>query len=398
MIGSGAPWRARSRHVSEASRTRILLVEDEAIIAMSEQMVLERAGYAVTVAYSGEEAIEAFRQNAEIDLVLMDIDLGKGMDGTIAAQAILGDGEVPVVFLSSHTEPEIVDQTEKITSYGYIVKSSGETVLLASIRMAFRLFEARVSERLALMQLTHSTDLMRYIVRHARSAIAVHDRNLNYLYVSDEYLRTYEVESPKVIGRHHYEVFPDLPQKWRDVHQRSLEGEVLSADDDVYHRADGQTLWTRWECRPWYENDGTIGGIVINTEVTSRTERLNRILADNRTFLRTLLDTTFDGFCVVDSNARILEVNRRYCEMTGYDENQLTAMSIWDVDARDDRADVHTRMERLRDSGGEVFSSALRRKDGSLVDVDVSVSVLGEEPTSYIAHFRRKAKVSDRGA
>jgi PAS domain S-box-containing protein len=367
---------------------RILLVEDEAIIALSEKVTLERHGYSVTTARSGREAIETARGDAQIDLVLMDIDLGSGMDGTEAAQAILSDREIPVVFLSSHTEPEVVDRTEKITSYGYIVKTSGETVLIASIKMAFRLFEARVNERLALRKVTHSHDLMRYILRHARSAIAVHDRNLNYLYVSDEYLRSYEIEQEEVIGRHHYEVFPDLPERWREVHQRSLRGEVLSADDDVYDRADGQRLWTRWECRPWYEDDGSIGGIIINTEVVNRTQRLYGTLVDNRRFLQAMLDTTFDGFCIVDGEGTILEVNAVYCEMTGYAPDELHGVPVWDLDAIDGEAEAGARIARMTASGGETFESRLRRKDGSEFAVTVAVSLLDVSPLTFICFFK----------
>jgi len=121
----------------------ILLVEDEILIAMGEQATLEKQGYKVVLAGSGDKAICEVAKTPSIDLILMDIDLGSGMDGTEAAAAILKDRELPVVFLSSHTEPEIVEKTEKITSYGYIVKNSGDTVLLASIKMAFKLFEEK---------------------------------------------------------------------------------------------------------------------------------------------------------------------------------------------------------------------------------------------------------------
>ena len=99
------------------------------------------------MARSGEQAVELVRGGPEIDLVLMDIDLGAGMDGTEAARLILGLRDLPLVFLSSHTEPLVVERTEGLTSYGYIVKNSGETVLLASIKMAFRLFQARAELR-----------------------------------------------------------------------------------------------------------------------------------------------------------------------------------------------------------------------------------------------------------
>jgi two-component system, sensor histidine kinase PdtaS len=128
--------------MTETGRKTILLVEDEAIIAKAESMMLERHGYAVRAAYSGEAAIEEAASPA-VDLVLMDIDLGRGIDGTEAAERILEARNLPVLFLSSHTEHDVVERTQGITSFGYVVKNSGETVLLASIAMAFRLFEAR---------------------------------------------------------------------------------------------------------------------------------------------------------------------------------------------------------------------------------------------------------------
>ena len=122
---------------------RILLVEDDAIIAMAQASLLKRSGYDVTLAHSGEAAIRAV-DDAEppLDLVLMDVDLGPGIDGTEAASRILKTHDIPIVFVSSHTEKEMVEKTDRITSYGYVAKHSGETVLLASIKMAFRLYEA----------------------------------------------------------------------------------------------------------------------------------------------------------------------------------------------------------------------------------------------------------------
>ena len=67
----------------------VLLVEDEALIAMSEQKMLEKYHYRVILAYSGEEAIEIATATPGIDIILMDINLGAGIDGTQAAEKIL---------------------------------------------------------------------------------------------------------------------------------------------------------------------------------------------------------------------------------------------------------------------------------------------------------------------
>jgi PAS domain S-box-containing protein len=121
----------------------ILLVEDDFLTALAEKISLESCGYRVLPASSGQEAVDLFRSDPGIDLVLMDIDLGPGIDGIEAATIMLMDRELPIIFLSSHSEPEIVERTETVTSYGYIVKSSGTAVIDASIKMAFRLHEAQ---------------------------------------------------------------------------------------------------------------------------------------------------------------------------------------------------------------------------------------------------------------
>ena len=136
-----------------------------------------------------------------------------------------------------------------------------------------------ITERkLAEEALSHSHRLMRYIIEHNRSAIAVHDRELRYVYVSRRYLDDYKVKEKDVVGRHHYDVFPDLPQKWREVHRKALAGEISSAEDDPYERDDGSVDWTRWECRPWHEADGSIGGIIIYTEVITERKRVEEAL------------------------------------------------------------------------------------------------------------------------
>jgi CheY-like chemotaxis protein len=122
----------------ETRNKAILLVEDEALIAMSEIGQLKNAGYRPVWAVSGERALEIVRSNQEpVDLVLMDINLGGGMDGTEAAREILAANDVPVVFLSSHLEEEIVRKTEEITRLSRW-PSSCSTPIAASARRRWR--------------------------------------------------------------------------------------------------------------------------------------------------------------------------------------------------------------------------------------------------------------------
>jgi len=121
--------------------------------------------------------------------------------------------------------------------------------------------------------LKESEKRFRYILKHNPNAIAVCDKELRYLMVSDRFLNDYRLAETDIIGRHHYELFPETPQRWRDVHQRCLRGAVEHGDEDIFLRADGSEDWVRWECRPWCLPDGSIGGIILYTEVINERKR-----------------------------------------------------------------------------------------------------------------------------
>ena len=84
-----------------------------------------------------------------------------------------------------------------------------------------------------------SIDLMQYFIKHDPNATAIYDRNMVCLACSDRYLQDYGVSEEQVIGKNHYEVFPEMPQKWRDVHQRALHGFVERNALDWFTRPDG---------------------------------------------------------------------------------------------------------------------------------------------------------------
>ena len=162
---------------------RILLVEDQAIIAMGEAAILRKNGFEVVHAYSGEKAVEASLADTEISLILMDIDLGRGIDGTVAAGKILEKMDIPIIFLTSHAEKEYVDKVKKITGYGYVLKNSGEFILIESINMAYTLFEAKeeISRHLGKQNKTVTKLETRELVLRHVNRILKSLRDINHL-------------------------------------------------------------------------------------------------------------------------------------------------------------------------------------------------------------------------
>ena len=127
----------------------ILLVEDEPIVRLATKRKLERFGYAVATADDGLSAVSMAETLPRVDLILMDIDLGSGIDGTEAAKRILQIKTLPIVFHTSHSEREMVDRVRNITRYGYVLKDSGDFVLQSSIEMALDLFSAHLAQNAA---------------------------------------------------------------------------------------------------------------------------------------------------------------------------------------------------------------------------------------------------------
>ncbi len=125
-------------------------------------------------------------------------------------------------------------------------------------------------------------ELLRIFVKHVPAAVAMLDRDLRYLQVSDRWCADYSLDSSQLLGRSHYEIFPDIPDRWKEINRRALAGETLRAEEDPWDR-EGGTTWSRWEIRPWQNVDGLPGGILIFTEdITHRKQMEEALLEVNR--------------------------------------------------------------------------------------------------------------------
>lgn len=104
-------------------------------------------------------------------------------------------------------------------------------------------------------------------VEHAPAAVAMFDTDLKYIAVSQRWMSEYHLQGRQIIGLSHYEVFPNIGREWKTIHQRCLTGEVIKKDEDIW-RPDGweHDQYLRWEVRPWYQLDGSIGGIMMFTQ------------------------------------------------------------------------------------------------------------------------------------
>src|SRR5262249_11352764 len=158
----------------------------------------------------------------------------------------------------------------------------------------------------------------------APAAIAMFDREMRYLAVSRRFVVDYRLPpGAPLIGRSHYEVFPEIPQRWRDIHARVLTGEELSQEEDQLNGHDGRTEWVRWSMAPWRRDDGQIGGAVLFSELRTEPIEAQRALAESEARFRATFENAAVGVAIVGSNGLLLRVNDSFARMLGYSTEEL---------------------------------------------------------------------------
>jgi PAS domain S-box-containing protein len=122
-------------------------------------------------------------------------------------------------------------------------------------------------------------ELLRVFVKNVPAAVAMFDSDMRYLEVSNRWCTTYSIDGSQILGRSHYDVFPDLPEAYKEVHRRGLAGETICTDEDRWDREGGDTKWSRCEVHPWKTAGGVVGGLLIFAEDITRRKQMEETLA-----------------------------------------------------------------------------------------------------------------------
>ena len=107
---------------------------------------------------------------------------------------------------------------------------------------------------------------LRSFVEGAPAAIAMFDPEMKYIVASRQWIKTYKLEGKNLEGRSHYDLLPDAPKRWMDIHLQSLNGEILSEEEEEFKGPEGKSFWLKWEMRPWYIDSSHIEGTIMYTQ------------------------------------------------------------------------------------------------------------------------------------
>jgi diguanylate cyclase (GGDEF)-like protein/PAS domain S-box-containing protein len=281
------PKKERERSAQGGPELRFLILEDAVADAELCEAELRRAGLRFKMRRVDTRAgFEAELQRSIPDLIISDFTFPGGFDGLAAleiARSTLPD--VPFVFLSGTIGEDRAVEAIQRGAADYVLKDRMGR-LGPAVRQVLERSRLLKEKNQAESALHASEERLRLFVEHAPAAIAMLDRDMKYLAVSRRWLADYQMGERDIVGLNHYEVFPELPERWKDIHRRCLAGAVEKSDEDTFPRADGHTDWVRWEIHPWRKDGGEIGGIILFSELITerklqqqKIDRLSRIHA-----------------------------------------------------------------------------------------------------------------------
>jgi len=256
---------------------------------------------------------------------------------------------------------------------------------IAALNLADDARAAQQRAEQALARLAASEGRLRLLIDHVPAGLAMFDRDMRYLVVSRRLLADFGREGRDVVGQCHYDVFPEIPEHWRDSHRRALQGEVVRAEEDRFVGADGGVMWRRWEVRPWFMADGAVGGIVLFTEDVTEVVRARGEVGK----LSQAVEQSPESIVITDLEGRIEYVNEAYVEASGYAREELLGQNPRLLKSgKTPRATYDAMWAAL--TRGDTWKGEFinRRKDGSEYVEFATISPLTSadgETTHYVA-------------
>jgi PAS domain S-box-containing protein len=313
--------------------TRILIVEDEAIIAMDLQSKLKALGYIVTSIVDNGEAALKKAEADQPDLILMDIRIKGAMDGIETAALIRERSGIPVVFTTAYLEEERIDRAKITMPFGYLLKPYRERDLKVTLEMALYVAKADAERRRIEKELAESEKRYRGILENMEEGYAEYDLSGKLVFFNDAFCNIHGYSKESLRGFNFKDLNgPELSQELLQFGKRVYKtGETMKLIEQVFTRQSGELIHLESSVS-LMKSDGEspVGFRMVVRDVTDKikAEEALRISEEKN---RLILEHAQNEIAIIDENGIILLLNHRSAARLGGVPDDFIGKSYWDV-------------------------------------------------------------------
>ena len=198
-------------------------------------------------------------------------------------------------------------------------------VLFEGIKARLVLLKDVTEEKKMQELLIEREEQLELFIKHSPVSLAMLDKDMIYLAASNRWISDFGLDEKNLMGRSHYDIFPEITQAWKDIHQRCLKGVIEKNDEDLFVRQDGRKTWIRWAVHPWHKASGDIGGIIIFSEEITERKLSEAKLAASEMRFRMLIENSIEGIDLSDEFSNNIYRSSGATKITGFlpKENQM---------------------------------------------------------------------------
>lgn len=323
----------------------------------------------------------------------MDVDLGTaGMDATETTKEILNKKDIPILFLYSNTAPKAVEKTGQVASCGYVEKNSGEAVLTASIKAAFRLHDSRnlyreTSSPAPQANNEGSIQHLEYrdLVETIQEGIWNIDTDGFTTYVNPKMAEMLELTPDEMIGKHLFDFMDTEAVEHAKTQMARRASGIKEQHEFTFQKKGGEPLEVLLETTPLYDDEGAYNGALAAViDITRRKETERRLRESERKY-RTVVEELQEGLGLVDEDENILFANPAFCRIFGYTSEELTSMNLEKVVSESHFKRLEEETVRRKKNESSTYEIKITRKDGDLRDIKVRAAPIFNEHGNFQA-------------
>ena len=210
-----------------------------------------------------------------------------------------------------------------------------------------------------------------------------------YLMCNKKYLELRGKTKEEVIGKSDFELYPKEEAEFYVEMDKNITNSGMPFEfGEWVQYPDGRRIYVHSIKTAQYNNKGELVGILgIGRDITEQ-KLMEQKLVERESYLSTILETTKEGFSILEMNGNIVEVNDAFCEMTGYDREELLSMNIRSIDDKFGSEGISNNIRQIIEEGSTMLDTIHRRKDGSTNNVEVSVTLLDKDKRLMVCFTR----------